>query len=263
MISEYHRPKTLPEALGLIARTLPLTRPLGGGTVLNRPSPDKIAVVDLQELGLNKITKSGNFLEIGATSTLQALNDCPYLPEALKQTLRLEANYNLRQMATVAGTLVSADGRSAFTTAMLALDVKITIMGKPTKEEDPLSTVITLGDMLPLRHDLIKGKLITKITLPLSAKLAFEWVSRTPSDWPIVSAALAMWPSRRTRLALGGWGAVPLLAMDGNEPGGVKAAAGEAAATAGDEWASAEYRAEMAGVLVKRALVKIDGMSNP
>jgi len=243
MISEYHRPKTLDEATRLLSK--PDTRPLGGGTSLNRPSPERFAVVDLQALGLNKIHKSGNKLEIGATATLQALLDSAHIPPALQETIRLETTFNLRQMATVAGTLVACDGRSTFTTAMLALDAKVTVISNQ-------SSVIGLGDLLPFRADNLRDKLITKIVIPLNVKLAFESVARTPADKPIVCAALAQWPSGRTRLALGGWGKSPLLAMDGNEPGGVEEAARNAFAEAADEWAHAEYRSEVAAVLAKR-----------
>lgn len=247
MISEYHRPKTLDEATRLLSKAD--ARPLGGGTVLNRPSPERFAVVDLQALGLNKIHKRGNKLEIGATATLQALLDSAHIPSALQETIRLETTFNLRQMATVAGTLVSCDGRSTFTTAMLALDAKVTVISEQL-------SVISLGDLLPLRTELLRGKFITKIVIPLNVKLAFETVARTPADKPIVCAVLAQWPSGRTRLALGGWGKSPLLAMDGNEPGGAEAAARNAFAEAGDEWASAEYRSDVVAVLAKRCLNK-------
>jgi len=249
MISEYHRPKTLDEATLLLSK--PDTRPLGGGTVLNRPSPERFAVVDLQALGLNKIHKSGNKLEIGATATLQALLDSTHIPSALQETIRLETTFNFRQMATVAGTLVACDGRSTFTTAMLALGAKCSVIRYQ-------SSVIDLGELLPLRNELLQGKLITAITIPLNVKLAFETVARTPADKPIVCAVLAQWPSGRTRLALGGWGKSPLLAMDGNEPGGVEEAARNAFAEAGDEWASAEYRSEVAVVLARRCQEKVN-----
>jgi CO/xanthine dehydrogenase FAD-binding subunit len=45
--------------------------------------------------------------------------------------------------------------------------------------------------------------------------------------------------------------------MDGNEPGGVEAAARNAFAEAADEWASAEYRSEMASLLTKRCLINL------
>jgi CO/xanthine dehydrogenase FAD-binding subunit len=50
MIVEYHRPPTLDLALQLLSRQSPVTVPMGGGTILNQPSPVPIAVVDLQEL---------------------------------------------------------------------------------------------------------------------------------------------------------------------------------------------------------------------
>lgn len=245
MITEYYRPSTLDEALRLLSR--PNTRPLGGGTVLTQKNIETFSVVDLQALGLNKIHKIGDKLEIGATATLSLLLESPHIPPALVKALRLEATLNLRNMGTVAGTLVTCDGRSPFATVMLALDAKMTVVSKT-------SIVYGLGDFLPLRSELLHSQLITKIEIPLNARLAYESVARTPADRPIVCAALAQWPSGRTRLALGGWGKSPMLALDGNEPGGVEAAAKNAYAEAGDEWASAEYRREIAAVLARRCL---------
>jgi CO/xanthine dehydrogenase FAD-binding subunit len=249
MITAYHRPTTLEEALTLLAR--PDTRPLGGGTVLNLPSADSFAVVDLQALALDKIHKVGGKLEIGATATLSLLLESAHIPPALATALRLEAPLNLRNIRTVAGALISCDGRSPFAVVMLALDAKLTLGGVQ-------SSVVGLGDLLPLRTETLRGKLITKIEIPLNAKLAFETVARTPRDKPIVCAALAKWPSGRTRLALGGWGRSPLLALDGNEPGGLEQAAKNAFHEAGDEWGSAEYRSEIAAVLAKRCLAKLN-----
>jgi len=257
MIIEYHRPQTLEEALELLKRKNPPTFPLGGGTVLTQLSDKSFAVVDLQALGLDKLRKVGNKLEIGASVTLQLLLESRFIPPALAAALRLETPLNLRNMGTAAGTLVTCDGRSPFVTAMLALDAKLTVDGGPTTEAGLGSTVIGLGDFLPLRAGYLRGKLITKIVIPLNVKLAFETVARTPADRPIVCATLAQWPSGRTRLALGGWGKMPILAMDGNEPSGVEEAARNAFAEAGDEWASAEYRSEIAVVLAKRCLEQL------
>ena len=71
MITTYHRPQTLDEALTLL--TQPNTVPLGGGTLLSQPTTDPVQVVDLQLLSLNSLNKKGNDLEIGATTTLQSL----------------------------------------------------------------------------------------------------------------------------------------------------------------------------------------------
>jgi len=240
MIRAYHRPQTLEEAIALLAE--PDTLPLGGGTVLSASGTDSVSVVDLQSLGLNTVKKAGHNLEIGATATLQQLLEDANCPGALRTALRLEAPLNLRNMATTAGTIIASDGRSPFTTALLALDARLTIF------VNGQSQFINSGDFLPLRT---RG-LITQITLPLNAKFAFEYVSRTPADKPLVCAALAQWNSGRTRLALGGYGRTPVLAMDGTEAEGLEAAARNAFHEAADEWASAPYRSDIAATLAKR-----------
>ena len=128
MIVEYQRPKTIPEALALLARKQPVSYALGGGTYINRNLEEKYAVVDLQLLELGGIIKKGNLVEIGATTTLQELSAFEGLPADIYISIEHEATYNLRQMATVAGTLVTANGRSAFTTMLLALDTKLEIL---------------------------------------------------------------------------------------------------------------------------------------
>jgi len=244
MITTYHRPQTLEEALTLL--TQPNTVPLGGGTLLSHPTTDSVSVVDLQRLGLDALRAKGNDFEIGATCTLQSLLENENCPEALKAAIKLEAPINIRNSATVAGTLVSSDGRSPFATALLAMDAKITMVSEQ-------SSVVCIGEFLPLRP---RG-LITQITIPLNTKFAFEFVSRTPADKPIVCAALTQWSSGRTRLALGGYGKSPMLAMDGTEAEGLESAASNAYHEATDEWASAEYRMDVAAVLAKRCLEAI------
>jgi putative selenate reductase FAD-binding subunit len=249
MITTYHRPKTIDEALNLL--TQPGTFPLGGGTLLSKPGADPISVVDLQNLGLDTIMQKGNDLEIGATCTLQSLLESKECPEALKTAIKLEAPINIRNSATVAGTLVASDGRSTFATMILAMDAKIEqALIANAKVEYQTSTI---SELLLLRP----GKLITKIVLPLNIKTAFEFVSRTLADKPIVAAALAQWNSGRTRLTLGGYGKSPMLAMDGTEADGLEIAANNAYQEASDEWASAEYRMDVAATLARRCLEKI------
>ena len=245
MITAYHRPKTLDEALALL--TQPDTRPLGGGTLLSQGKSDSVHAVDLQLLGLDSLRVTGNALELGAALTLQTLLESEHCPEALKRALKLEAPLNIRNSATVAGTLVSCDGRSTFATVLLAFDAKITVISNQ-------SSVISLGEFLPLRP---RG-LITSITFPLNLKLAFEYVSRTPADKPIVCVALAQWNSGRTRLAVGGYGKSPMLAMDGTASDDVATAARNAFHEATDDYGSAEYRMDVASTLAKRCLGSVN-----
>lgn len=242
MISTYHRPQTLDEALTLL--TQPNTVPLGGGTLLSKPTTDSVAVVDLQCLGLDSLRVNGNELVIGATCTLQSLLESEHSSAALKSALKLEAPLNIRNTATVAGTLIASDGRSTFAAMLLAMDAKIELI------ENRQPKIVSCGEFILTRPN----GLITSITIPLNTKSAFEFVSKTPADKPIIGAAVVQWNSGRTRLVLSGHGKTPLLAMDGTEADGIQEAAKNAYHEAHDEWASAEYRIDISAVLAKRAL---------
>jgi CO/xanthine dehydrogenase FAD-binding subunit len=250
MITAYHRPQSIEAALKLISRPSPKTVPLGGGTLLSHGQAEAIEVVDLQALGLNQIERRGSVLEVGATVTLQQLMESPLCPEALKSSLNLEAPLNIRNAATVGGTVAVCDGRSSFATVLLALDSKLTIIHSS-------SETMGLGDLLPVRGQFLPRKLITEIELPLAARAEFDYVARTPMDTPIVAIALAQWPSGRTRLAVGGYGPHPILATDGPDATGLEAAAANASHDANDPWGSAEYRMSVSRTLAKRCLARL------
>jgi CO/xanthine dehydrogenase FAD-binding subunit len=249
MIRSYFRPKTMEEAIELLSK--PGARPLGGGTVITQKKDESISVVDLQLLGLCKIRKSGTLLEIGATTTLQSLLEYIHTPQALKTAIKHEAPLNLRNMATVGGSMVVCDGRSPFLTVLLALD--------PVAFLVPGDEQIHLGDLLPLRPERLKGKLITKINLSLQINSSYEYVARTAMDKPIICVSIGKWSSGRTRMVLGGWGKMPILGYDGkysfsSEDRSLEIAARNAAHDASDEWASSEYRSAMAALFAKRCI---------
>jgi len=247
MILEYHRPNTLDEALDLLQRPTPYTVPLGGGSVLSCETALPLDVVDLQNLGLDTINVKGNTLTLGATVTLQQLLETPDIPPALGKAIRHEATYNLRQVATLAGSLVACDGRSAFAAAMLALDAQLTLL--------PGNDTMSLGDLLPLREEPLKGRLITALEIPLNVKLGYEYVARSPADLPVVAVAVAQWPSGRTRVVLGGMGEQPVMAMDGAfDEDQAQSAVENALFSSDDQWASAAYRIDVAKTLTKRCL---------
>lgn len=253
MIIEYLRPKTINEALKLLVREQPVSLPMGGGTVLNRGMDFDCAVIDLQALGLDSISDQGNIIQIGATVTLQKLLEYDGLSPSIGKVIELEATYNLRQMATIAGSLVTANGRSHLATALLALDANLEIQSLHSK---PIT--IKLGDWLPMRSNQKMVGLITSVYIASKIHFSYEYISRTTADLPIVCAAVAQWKSGRTRLALGGWGTAPMLGMDGPEAEGIESAARDTYSLAEDQWGSSEYRQEMAGVLAQRCLKKFN-----
>lgn len=246
MIQAYYRPKTLDEAVQLLSRTDGTFLPLGGGVTLSQGSEEAVSVVDLQALGLDHISAEGQFLHIGAAAKLQDLAEFASIQPGLKTAILSETNLNLRRQATVAGALITANGRSTLAAAMLALDAVFTW--------SPGALEQAVGDYFALRTTPRAAKLVTKVQIPLNVELSFEKVSRTPDDLPIFCAALARWPSGRTRIALGGFGTAPILAFDAPEPGGVDTAVVDALARAEDAWASAAYRQDVGAALIRRML---------
>jgi len=250
MIVDYYRPNDVAETLKLLENQNNRAILVGGGSTIDRYIDEPVVIVDLQNVGLGEIIQKGAFFEIGATATLQTLLDQSQISDELRSVIRREATHNLRQVATVAGTLIASTGRSPFAAALLALDATVVML--------PGNETISLGNLLPKRDQISGSKLITKITIPLNVRMAYEEVNRTPADLPIVSASVAIWSSGRTRVILGGFGESPLLSSDGPERGGEESAAKDAFSQAGDEWATAEYRMEIAPILVKRCLTKIE-----
>lgn len=246
MIKAYFRPKTIQEAVDLLSSPNQKMVPLGGGTILSQNRDHEVAVVDLQECGLDRIAAHGSLLRIGATATLQTIGAHPGLSEHLREAVSKEANVNIRQKATIAGCVVSSDGRSVFLTALLALDSTLSWL--------PGSQQQGIGAFLLSRDKDWPGKFIEWVAIPLSAKLRVASVGRSPADLPVICVSLAVWPTGRVRIALGGFGPYPILAMDSPESDGAEYAVRDALTNSGDAWASAEYRQETAAMLVRRLL---------
>lgn len=246
MIIEYHRPETIEAALQLLARSEPPTYPLGGGSYLSRHSPTDCAVVDLQNLQLNQITPVHQGISIGACATLQQVLDSPEIPDAIKEAIRFDSTFNQRQIATLGGTIVCSDGRSNLAALLVACEARLTWM--------PGDKKMALADWLPLREKEKLGALITEVFIPMQCDLKLDKVSRTPADRPIVNVAAAIYASGRTRIVVGGFGKSPSLAFDGPDSSGAEIAVATACSEANDQWASAEYRQDVARVMTRRLL---------
>ncbi|MGB9640595.1 MAG: FAD binding domain-containing protein [Anaerolineales bacterium] len=251
MIEEYYRPKTLTEALEILQKKGSAAKILAGGTSLRKWGESIKTVVDLQSIGFDQIAYRQTDTVIGAMVTLDQFAHLNTIPSALRQAIELQASFNQRQIATVAGSLLTANGRSTFATAMLALNARLHSF--PSQKE------FSYGDVLALSSNTLAGEIVTEILIPTQVQLAFEYVARTPADLPLVCVALARWNSGRLRLALGGWGKTPMLVLDGVGKQEVALAARSAYSQAVDEWASASYRSEIAALLAQRCLNTLDG----
>jgi len=242
MIVEYLRPKTMDEVLKLLERKEPKTLPLGGGTIVAKSAGDPVVVVDLQELGLNSISKEKSEIVIGATATLSEVEKFIHNSD-FSEAVQIQAGKNLRNTGTIAGMICTADGRSPLLTLLLGLDAKL--IWEPGKKE------ISLGNWLPQRKSWVDGKLIASISLS-DSKYRFASIGRSPKDQPILCCVLAKWPGNRLRVAIGGFGTIPTLVLDGNVNDDIETAVKNALHDADDLWASADYRMEAGSRLCLR-----------
>jgi CO/xanthine dehydrogenase FAD-binding subunit len=210
MIIEYHRPGSLDEAINLLGRKNPTTLPLGGGTILSvKQKLEDFAVVDIQNLGLNRIDFNDNLITIGTACSLQSLIDSSQIDPALKKAISREISYNMRNMATIGGTIIAADGCSPLLTALSAIDAKILWQ--------PESVEILLAEWLPLRENKKPGLLLEKIQFGSQVKLEIKSLGRSPQDYPIATVAIAQWKNGRVRVVIGAdRERYPIMAMDGS-----------------------------------------------
>ncbi len=246
--TNYSRPKTLAEALRLLAQ--PDTVPLGGGTKLLAGDVTG-AVVDLQELGLNQIDLADGELRVGATTTLADL--AAALPaggpaDLLRKAIHQAGPNTYRHAATVGGTIASRLADSELLAALLVLNASLRM------PED----AVWLADYLAIEER--PSTLITAVVIPWeNGQGRSERTARTPADTPIVSITCWQPENASVRLAATGLGKRPFRLTNAEsilaEGGPVEAAAQAAQAASahpGDFRGDADYRAKMAAVLTKR-----------
>lgn len=269
-LNEILRPTTLSEAVRLLRRPNVKTAVLAGGTTLvPQARRDVQALVDLRDLKLSYIKREGSALRIGAMTTLEKVATSPDVPSILAQAAHASAPINVRNAATIGGEIASASAErnAPLPVVLLALDAVLVIYA-PEARQSPLASFLAFRDKM-----LKDSTLITEVGIPVTdARAAFDQVSRTPSDAPIVCVAVKLrldtateGSARDVRVAVGGVGPLPVRLARAEQTLEGKplsksliAQAAEAAAQEikppSDFLASAEYRREMVKVLVKRAI---------
>jgi carbon-monoxide dehydrogenase medium subunit len=225
-----------------------------------------LAVVDLQDLGLNQIESAGDHLQIGAMVTLARLSEylekekgtattTPFLRKAIQQA----GPNTYRNAATLGGVIASRLPDSELLAAMLVLDAVLTLQ---TPE------VVRTNLAAYLRAEDRPQGLISEIIVPWAdGQGTSERVARTPADYPIVS--LTSWQPRgkTPRVAATGLGPRPsrlntveaqlAVELDETVIDNAAVTAGRANTHPGDFRGDAAYRAEMASVLTRRVLSEL------
>jgi CO/xanthine dehydrogenase FAD-binding subunit len=152
-------------------------------------------------------------------------------------------------MATLGGRLNAVDGRSTLITNLIAMDV-ISLWDEEKRE-------VSLGEWLTMPEKK-PGTLLMGIKYRNTVESSLEVVNKTKLDLPLLCVSASRWKSGRTRVAIGGFGKVPYMIFDGPSSDGAEKAAESACSNSEDAFASKMYRQNMAIVLTRRCLEKIE-----
>lgn len=231
------------------------------------------AVIDIGRVAeLRGVGQKGSALEIGALTTHAELagsdevrKHAPALAEAAAQV----GDPAVRNRGTIGGNVAHADPASDLPAVLVALDATISALG-PKGKRDMAAADFFTGIM-----ETALAEIVTAISLPVQVAgqgSAYVKFAHPASRYAVIGAAasvtLAKGVCSAARVAV--VGLVPHAkrlpsveqALEGQQPA-EKAVADAAARTkadldgqvSGDIFASAEYRASMAPVYVRRALV--------
>lgn len=270
----YHRPTDLETASTLLAQRG--ARVIAGGTdlLVNGPADTK-SLVDINGLGLRYIREEEG-LRIGVTSTFADLLRSPLLARypyhVISDVSGELGHHNLRHVATIGGNICNAVPSADTPIALIALDAEAVIHGPSGERTVPLD-----GFFKFVRETVLaEGEFLKEITVPVQpeAGASFQKLGRTKVDIALVNAAcrisIVEGLVSDSRIVLGAVYPTPLRiraaedVLNGNEftvdlAKEAAQVAAEATKPISDHRASAEYRREISGVLVKRAIIEANG----
>jgi carbon-monoxide dehydrogenase medium subunit len=231
-------------------------------------------LVDLKGIEeLRGIAAENGGLRIGATSTHRELEHEPVVRELLPALAAMErdvANVRVRTVGTLGGNLCFSDPHSDPATFLLALDAEVeTRHGARGGRRRPLREFL-VG---PYQVALEPGELLAAVHVPLPRtgavvvhdKFAFH---ERPAATVTCVARIENGVIAEARVAVGSVGPSPVRAADaerllvGAQPGDdttlAQAAerAAEAAGAVDDAMGSAEYKAQLVRVLVRRGMAR-------
>ena len=271
----YYRPGSIREALHLLRQGGMPGRVVAGATdIVTQADRSTRCLVDITHLGLDYIRRNGRGCAIGATTTMRMLEQSPVIRALAGGILAKAAStcgsIQNRHMATVGGNIANASPAADAALALLALDAQVVVAG-PRR-----SRKIALNEFYAGPHNTaLNGGLLLEVIIPAPPKggrlgWSFQKLGRTATDISLVNAAAGLQADSQgrikwTRLALGAVGPTPLRARNAEAmllgktlDEGLLAQVGtvvmQEISPISDIRASAEYRREMSGVLVRRAL---------
>jgi carbon-monoxide dehydrogenase medium subunit len=275
----YHAPTTLREALDVLAEVGDVGKVLAGGQSLLPLLNFRIAapehLVDINRLpDLDRVSRHEGGFVVPALVRQRQLEQSPELAEAfalLPQAVAEVAHPQIRNRGTLCGSLAHGDAAAEMPTVMTALGARMRVAS--AREE----RVVAAEDFFTfhLTTALAEDELLTAVELdllPTGTRSAFVELAPRRGDFALagVAAVVTCDPDGgvgRARLVASGVGPKPVrlhqaestLLGERLSPGLLAAAAVAASAEVdptGDAHASAQYRSDLVGALLRRAVDK-------
>jgi carbon-monoxide dehydrogenase medium subunit len=276
---DYHVPKTLPEAVGLLGQLGQKgeeAKILSGGQSLLPLLKLRFAhpahLIDISRIaGLDYIKEEGGFLKIGALVRESALETSDLVRKKypiLVDTTAVIADPIVRNLATVAGNLAHGDPANDHPATMLALGAEVTATGPKGARTIPVKQLFTAVFTTALEPTEVLSEIRIPVP-PAGSGGAYFKLERKVGDFATAGAAaflvLAGGNVEAAGIGLTNLGPTPVKATDAEQflkgkkadaATFAEAAKRAAAATAPnvDRRGSVEYKREMARVLTVRAL---------
>ena len=257
-IREYARPATLEEAWQLNQKKP--NRVLGGMLWLKMEKINVGTAIDLSGLGLDTIEETDEGFSIGAMVTLRQLELHPglaaYTDGAVRESVRHIVGVQLRNLATVGGSIYSRFGFSDVLTMFLALNASVELYK---------GGVVPLAEYAQRPYD--RDILVRLIVKKTPMQLYYQSVRNSQTDFPVLTCAAAKLADGSIRAAIGarpGKAVLYTAAPEAGETAEEFAASFAAEVKADIKTESnlrggAEYRRHLAGVLTKRAVCRLEG----
>jgi putative selenate reductase FAD-binding subunit len=131
MIQQFFKPQTMAEAVTLKDKYRDEAVFMAGGTDVNCRDTAGVVemVIGIEQLKLNKISKSYEALSIGAGATIQELIDSPKVPDQLTIAAGHFMNRNIRNIATIGGNIASNHTTSNLIPILIGLDAELKLAG--------------------------------------------------------------------------------------------------------------------------------------
>ena len=272
---DYSSPATLAGALKLLADN-PESKILAGGQslipILKLRLAQPAHLVDLGRIaGLNHITQQDGVIRIGAMTTHHQVETSPLLREKCPLLATVAGHIGdvqVRNRGTIGGSVAHADPAADYLAALLALEANVKLAA-PHRERLLAIDAFLLDTMTTA---LEPGEIVTELQVPAEPAgvgVAYRTIIQPASGFAIVGAAVRLGVSAGkvtlARVGVTGVSSKPYRAraveeaLEGGEASADAFAAAAQHAADGadlltDLHASAEYRAHLAVVQVRRAL---------